>query len=42
MHLIYLTVDPKWDSYQADPRFKALLARCRFIVAADAVTPPKL
>ena len=42
MHLIYLTVDPKWDPYRADPRFKALLARCRFIVAADAVTPPKL
>jgi TolB-like protein/DNA-binding winged helix-turn-helix (wHTH) protein/Flp pilus assembly protein TadD len=31
VHLIYLTVDPKWDSYRADPRFQALLARCGFV-----------
>ena len=30
VHLIYLTVDPKWDSYRADPRFDALVARCGF------------
>lgn len=30
MHLIYLPVDPKWDSYRADPRFEALIARCGF------------
>jgi TolB-like protein/Tfp pilus assembly protein PilF len=30
VHLIYLPVDPKWDSYRADPRFVALLARCGF------------
>jgi len=30
VHLIYLTVDPKWDSYRADPRFEALIARCGF------------
>jgi TolB-like protein/DNA-binding winged helix-turn-helix (wHTH) protein/Flp pilus assembly protein TadD len=31
VHLMYLTVDPKWDSYRADPRFNALLARCGFM-----------
>lgn len=30
VHLIFLTVDPKWDSYRAEPRFQALLARCGF------------
>ncbi len=30
VHLIFLPVDPKWDPYQADPRFEALLARCGF------------
>jgi TolB-like protein/DNA-binding winged helix-turn-helix (wHTH) protein/Flp pilus assembly protein TadD len=35
VHLIYLPVDPKWDDYRGDPRFTALLARCRF---ADATT----
>ena len=30
VHLIFLTVDPKWDSYRADARFIALLARCGF------------
>jgi hypothetical protein len=30
VHLVYLTVDPKWDSYRADPRFEALLVRCGF------------
>jgi TolB-like protein/DNA-binding winged helix-turn-helix (wHTH) protein/Tfp pilus assembly protein PilF len=33
VHLMYLTVDAKWDPYRADPRFGALLARCGF-------TPP--
>ena len=30
VHLIFLTVDPKWDPYRADPRFGALVARCGF------------
>lgn len=30
MHLIFLPVDPKWDSYRADPRFEALIVRCGF------------
>jgi TolB-like protein/DNA-binding winged helix-turn-helix (wHTH) protein/tetratricopeptide (TPR) repeat protein len=30
VHLIYLPVDPKWDPYRGDPRFKALVARCGF------------
>ncbi len=30
MHLIFLPVDPKWDSYRADSRFEALIVRCGF------------
>lgn len=30
VHLMYLTADPKWDPYRADPRFESLLARCSF------------
>jgi TolB-like protein/DNA-binding winged helix-turn-helix (wHTH) protein/Flp pilus assembly protein TadD len=30
VHLIFLTVDAKWDNYRKDSRFIALLARCGF------------
>lgn len=30
-HLIFLTVDPKWDPVRTDPRFRDLLARCGFM-----------
>lgn len=33
VHLMYLTVDAKWDPYRSDPRFDALLARCGFTSA---------
>ena len=35
VHLVFLTVDPKRDPYRNDPRFKALLARCRFTAGAS-------
>lgn len=30
VHLMYLTVDPKWDPYRTDVRFERLLTRCGF------------
>jgi hypothetical protein len=30
VHLMFLTVDVKWDCYRTDPRFGDLLARCGF------------
>ena len=30
VHLIFPAVDPKWDSFRAEPRFLAILKRCGF------------
>ena len=30
VHLMFLTVDVKWNRYRSDPRFGDLLARCGF------------
>jgi tetratricopeptide (TPR) repeat protein len=38
IHLIFLTVDPRWDPYRADPRFAQLIGRCGFSFSAR---PPK-
>jgi TolB-like protein/DNA-binding winged helix-turn-helix (wHTH) protein/Flp pilus assembly protein TadD len=37
VHLMYLTVDAKWDPYRDDPRFRALVGRCRFTPAEGPV-----
>jgi tetratricopeptide (TPR) repeat protein len=34
VHLIFLPVDPKWDTYRTDPRFENLLQRCGFTRSA--------
>ena len=31
VHLVFLTVDPKWDDYRSEPRFNRLLERCGFV-----------
>jgi len=35
VHLMYLTVDAKWDAYRSDPRFTALVERCGFNAATS-------
>lgn len=30
VHLVFLTTDPRWDMFRAEPRFSSLLARCGF------------
>jgi TolB-like protein/DNA-binding winged helix-turn-helix (wHTH) protein/Flp pilus assembly protein TadD len=39
VHLIFLTVDVKWDRYRDDPRLAALLKRCGFTMAPPSVRP---
>jgi TolB-like protein/DNA-binding winged helix-turn-helix (wHTH) protein/Flp pilus assembly protein TadD len=39
VHLIYLPVDPKWDRYRDDPRFKAQVDRCNFMHVAATQNP---
>jgi TolB-like protein/Flp pilus assembly protein TadD len=41
VHLVFLTVDPKWDPYRAEPRFGALLERCGFIRTAGTGSRPR-
>ena len=31
VHLVFLTVDPTWDDYRGEPRFKRLLEQCGFV-----------
>ena len=42
VHLIFLTVDPKWDTYRGDPRFEALHARCGFTPTASRDETPTI
>ena len=39
VHLLFLPVDPKWDSYRVAPRFGALLKRCGFAQGTASGTP---
>jgi len=34
VHLVFLTVDPKWNALRADPRFADLQRRCGFAISA--------
>ena len=36
VHLMFLTVDVKWDRFRTDPRFGDLLARCGFTTVATS------
>jgi TolB-like protein/DNA-binding winged helix-turn-helix (wHTH) protein/Flp pilus assembly protein TadD len=40
MHLIYLPVDPIWDSYRRDPRFEGLIVRCGFRRTSGSALSP--
>jgi TolB-like protein/DNA-binding winged helix-turn-helix (wHTH) protein/tetratricopeptide (TPR) repeat protein len=36
VHLIFLPVDPKWNPFRAEPRFRDILSRCAFAPAVLA------
>jgi tetratricopeptide (TPR) repeat protein len=38
VHLIFLPVDPKWDSFRTNGRFLALLHRCSFTAPAHLIS----
>ena len=40
VHLAFLTVDPKWDTFRRHPRFVALLERCPFYSSVLSSPPP--
>lgn len=35
VHLVFLTVDPRWDPLRDDPGFRAVLGRCGFMPQVD-------
>ena len=32
VHMVFLTIDPKWDDLRSNPRFQELLKRCHFVL----------
>jgi hypothetical protein len=36
VHMVFLTADPKWDGYRADPRFQHVLDRCGYDAGRSA------